>query len=154
MHVQSRAALIAYELDQFITRWGSGAAVAANLPLAYQELAYYLGNVGIVYQDQAGSKTRNPGVNGLHIGELLDLLHTLYTFGPTQFIPGKFWSKITMMLDVMREYDDGTSSDEDDDNGYTSDSDDGYGGQQVHAYQGHGYNDGYDSGYEADVDEP
>src|SRR5690349_14180988 len=102
MHVQSRAALIADWLEVFINQWGSGEAVADDLAGAYASLADCLGNAGIAYGDNDNSKANNPGVNGLHVGELLDMLRTLYTLAsaPEDFLPDKFWSKATTMLEV------------------------------------------------------
>jgi hypothetical protein len=152
MQVQSRAAVIADALDGFINQWQNQDTVAGYLAEAYDSLATWLAGAGINYQDNEGSKQANPGVNGLQIGEVLDLLHTLYTFsygGSAGFLPAKFWHKLIIMRDVMREQDlplsDEESSEHDGGDGDDNNNNGPHAGD---------YFTGEESGYDADIDEP
>lgn len=103
--MRTRQQLIAEELQKFMTAFPNAAAVAGNLPAALKQLTTNLGNVGIVYQQNEQSKANNPGVNGLQVGELLDMLHTLNQFAgnPSAFQADKFWKKLVTMYEVMSE---------------------------------------------------
>jgi hypothetical protein len=107
MIVGDRQQMIAAELTNFINVYPGQLNGVPDTTQAYNNLATCLGNVGIVYQQNQQSRENNPGVNGLHIGELLDMLRTLYMFGPggeQGFKPQKFWQKLETMQEVMQEH--------------------------------------------------
>jgi hypothetical protein len=98
---------IATQLTIFINMYPGQLNGVADTTQAYNDLVVRLGNVGIVYQQNQLSRNNNPGVNGLHIGELLDMLNTLHTFGPggqQGFLPQKFWQKLQTMQEIMQEH--------------------------------------------------
>jgi hypothetical protein len=102
-----RQQLIAAELTTFINMYPGQLSGVTDTTQAYNDLAARLGNAGIIYQQNKQSRDNNPGVNGLHIGELLDMLRTLYMFGPDGqqgFKPQKFWQKLETMQEVMQEH--------------------------------------------------
>jgi hypothetical protein len=99
-----RKLLIAQELASFMAVFATAAAVGQNVAGALLQLTQNLGNVGIVYRDREKSKANNDGVNGLQIGELLDMLNTLNAFANRPgFKADKFWNKLVTMHEIMSE---------------------------------------------------
>jgi len=67
---------IARELKVFRDAWPKN-RVRDDLSGARSAFTDHMKNVGIIYRDQKTSKANNPEINGLHVGELLDMLNTL-----------------------------------------------------------------------------
>ena len=99
-------AAIHRQLNGFYNKW-TPEGVAADIPAAHADLVARLATVGIVYGDGQGSRGRNDQVNGLWIGEILDMVNTLCMFlkDATGFLPKKFWSKLKTMTTIMGEDD-------------------------------------------------
>ena len=99
-------AAIHRQLNGFYNKW-TPEGVAADIPAAHADLVARLATVGIVYGDSQGSRGRNDQVNGLWIGEILDMVNTLCMFlkDATGFLPKKFWSKLKTMTTIMGEDD-------------------------------------------------
>jgi hypothetical protein len=100
----ARQQLIAGELQLFMNAYPNAAAISANLPGALAQLTANLGNAGIAYQQNAQSRANNPGVNGLQVGELIDMLHTLNTVQAPAFQANRFWDKLVKMHEIMNEH--------------------------------------------------
>lgn len=99
-----RRALIGAQLALFMGAYPNAGAIGQDVPGALVQLTTNMGNVGIVYQQAATSRQNNPGVHGLHIGELLDMLHTLTTFAnQAGFQEDRFWDKLVTMHEIMTE---------------------------------------------------
>ena len=99
---------IAAQLDNFIQmyRFRGQLRTVTNTTQAFNDLAECLGRVGIVYQKNKQSRDRNPDVDKFWVGDILDLLNTLYRFGPgekTGFKPQKFWTVLNKWPGVLRE---------------------------------------------------
>ena len=96
--------IIQKALDIFVNNWTAD-AVNQNVRGAYNDLSGLLRNLGIRYGDNAGSRRNFPNVHGLHIGEILDMLHTLHMFldDAAGFKPQKFWDKLLTMREMMEE---------------------------------------------------
>ena len=99
-------AAIYKQLNAFYLAWTAD-GVAADVCGAYDDLATRMGHVGIALGDNAGSRSANPLVRGLWIGEIIDMIRTLSLFlnNSRGFLPQKFWDKLTAMREVMGEDD-------------------------------------------------
>ena len=97
-------AAIYKQLNAFCNAWTAD-GIAADVCGAYDDLAKRMGHVGIALGDNAGSRSANPLVRGLWIGEIIDMIRTLSLFlnDSRGFLPRKFWDKLTAMREVMGE---------------------------------------------------
>ena len=90
---------IAVQLKAFQTAWPKPQLVADPAG-ARAAFAKRMGSVEIFYNDDRGSKERNAKVRGVHIGEILEMLHTLNNHRKDLPV-GRFLQKLDTLIRVL-----------------------------------------------------